>query len=49
MLCFFIYYGIFDKEVDYEYLFWCNGKFDLEKLFNKLVIKGCLRYVLNEW
>ncbi|MAD10301.1 MAG: restriction endonuclease subunit R [Alteromonas sp.] len=49
VLCPFTYYGIFDKEVDYEHLPWRNGKFDPEKLSNKLATKGRSRHVLNEW
>ena len=48
-LCPFTYYGIFDKEVDYEHLPWRNGKFDPEKLSNKLATKGRAKHVLNEW
>lgn len=49
VLCPFSYYGIFDKEVDYEHLPWRNGKFDPEKLSNKLATKGRSKHVLKEW
>ena len=49
MLCPFTYFGIFDKEVDYEHLPWRNGKFDPEKLSNKLATKGRSKHVLKEW
>lgn len=48
-LCPFTYFGIFDKEVDYEHLPWRNGKFDPEKLSNKLATKGRAKHVLSEW
>ncbi|MEC8374607.1 MAG: DEAD/DEAH box helicase family protein, partial [Pseudomonadota bacterium] len=48
-LCPFTYYGIFDKEVDYEHLPWRNGKFAPEKLSNKLATTGRAKHVLNEW
>ena len=49
VLCPFTYFGIFDKEVDYEHLPWRNGKFDPEKLSNKLATKGRSKHVLKEW
>lgn len=49
VLCRFTYFGIFDKEVDYEHLPWRNGKFDPEKLSNKLATKGRSEHVLKEW
>ena len=48
-LCPFSYFGIFDKEVDYDHLPWRNGKFDPEKLSNKLATKGRAKHVLTEW
>ena len=45
----FSYFGIFDKEVDYEHLPWRNGKFDPEKLSNKLATKGRAKHVFTEW
>ena len=49
VLCPFTYYGIFDKEVDYEHLPWRNGRFDPEKLSNKLATKARAKHALNEW
>lgn len=49
VLCPFSYFGIFDKEVDYEHLPWRNGKFDPEKLSNKLATKSRAKHVLKEW
>lgn len=49
VLCPFSYFGIFDKEVDYEHLPWRNGKFDPEKLSNKLATKGRAKHVFTEW
>jgi superfamily II DNA or RNA helicase/HKD family nuclease/SOS-response transcriptional repressor LexA len=49
VLCPFSYYGIFDKEVDYEHLPWRNGRFDPEKLSNKLATKSRAKHALNEW
>lgn len=49
VLCPFSYYGIFDKEVDYEHLPWRNGRFDPEKLSNKLATKARAKHALNEW
>lgn len=49
VLCPFTYFGIFDKEVDYEHLPWRNGKFDPEKLSNKLATRGRSKHVLKEW
>ena len=49
VLCPFSYFGIYDKEVDYEHLPWRNGKFDPEKLSNKLATKGRSKHVLKEW
>jgi superfamily II DNA or RNA helicase/HKD family nuclease/SOS-response transcriptional repressor LexA len=45
----FSYFGIYDKEVDYEHLPWRNGRFDPEKLSNKLATKGRAKHALSEW
>lgn len=49
VLCPFSYYGIFDKEVDYEHLPWRNGRFDPDKLSNKLATKARAKHALSEW
>ena len=49
VLCPFTYFGIFDKEVDYEHLPWRNGRFDPDKLSNKLATKGRAKHIFNEW
>lgn len=48
-LCPFLYFGIYDAEVDYEHIPWRNGRFDPEKLSNKLATLGRARHALKEW
>ncbi|NVK41152.1 MAG: DUF3427 domain-containing protein [Oceanospirillaceae bacterium] len=48
-LCPFRYYGIFDAEVDYEHIPWRNGRFDPEKLSNKLATLGRARHAQQQW
>ncbi len=45
----FHYYGIFDSEVDYEHIPWRNGRFDPNRLSNKLATSGRARHALKEW
>lgn len=49
VLCPFTYFGIYDTEVDYEHLPWRNGRFDPDKLSNKLATKGRAKHALKEW
>lgn len=49
VLCPFTYFGIFDKEIDYEHLPWRNGRFDPDKLSNKLATKARAKHVFKEW
>jgi superfamily II DNA or RNA helicase/HKD family nuclease/SOS-response transcriptional repressor LexA len=48
-LCPFDYYGIFDREVNYEYIPWRNGRFDPDKLSTQLATRGRARHALKEW
>ena len=48
-LCPFEYYGIFDKEVDYEHIPWRNGRFDPDKLSTQLATRGRAKHALKEW
>ena len=48
-LCPFHYYGILDTEVDYDHIPWRNGRFDPNKLANKLATVGRAKHVLKEW
>lgn len=45
----FHYFGIFDDTVTYEDLPWKNGRFDPEKLSNKLATLARARHVLKVW
>ena len=49
ILCPFSYFGIYDIEVDYEHLPWRNGRFDPEKLSNKLATIKRAQHALKEW
>jgi len=48
-LCPFHYYGIFDREVNYEHIPWRSGKFDPQKLSTQLATQGRAKHVLKEW
>lgn len=45
----FHYFGIYDDTVDYSEIPWRNGRFDPEKLSNKLATLGRSRHALREW
>lgn len=48
-LCRFDYYGIYDASVDYDHIPWRNGKFDPNKLSNKLATQARAKHALKEW
>ncbi|WP_159078888.1 DEAD/DEAH box helicase family protein [Orrella marina] len=48
-LCPFSYYGIFDRDVDYQHIPWRNGRFDPDSLFAQLATRSRARHVFNEW
>ena len=45
----FSYYGIADQEVDYQSIPWRNGKFDPERLQNKLATTSRAKHALKRW
>jgi superfamily II DNA or RNA helicase/HKD family nuclease len=45
----FGYWGIWDREVDYEAIPWRNGRFEPEALENRLMVLNRARHVLSEW
>jgi superfamily II DNA or RNA helicase/HKD family nuclease/SOS-response transcriptional repressor LexA len=45
----FHYFGIADESVDYREVPWRNGRFDPEKLSNKLATLARARHALREW
>lgn len=45
----FVYYGIFDKHVDYAEIPWRNGRFDPDDLSNKLATTARAKHVFREW
>lgn len=45
----FHYYGIWDASVDYKEIPWRNGRFDPDKLANKLATLARARHALTEW
>jgi len=45
----FHYYGIFDEEVDYREIPWRNGRFDPQKLENKIATLARARHALRQW
>ncbi|KIN89565.1 DUF3427 domain-containing protein [Thauera sp. SWB20] len=45
----FHYFGVWDASVDYEEIPWRNGRFDPEKLSNKLATLARARHALKEW
>ncbi|AWB34837.1 DUF3427 domain-containing protein [Orrella marina] len=48
-LSLFSYYGIFDKDVNYEHIPWRNGRFEPDALSNQLATRGRARHALTEW
>lgn len=49
LLCSFHYYGLADKEVDYQAIPWRNGKFDPNQLLNQLATKARAQHALIQW
>jgi len=49
LLCPFHYFGIADKEVDYQAIPWRNGKFDPEQLSNQLATRARAKHALTSW
>ncbi len=49
LLCPFRYFGIADSTVDYQEIPWRNGKFDPDRLENKLATTARANHVLREW
>ncbi|MCK5785699.1 MAG: DUF3427 domain-containing protein [Candidatus Sabulitectum sp.] len=49
LLCPFHYNGIADSSVDYQEIPWRNGKFDPEKLDNKLATVARANHILRVW
>lgn len=45
----FHYYGVWDASVDYKEIPWRNGRFDPDKLSNKLATLARARHALKEW
>lgn len=45
----FHYYGIWDASVNYKEIPWRNGRFDPDKLSNKLATLARARHALKEW
>lgn len=45
----FSYYGIFDRDVDYQHIPWRNGRFDPDSLSSQLATRSRARHVLREW
>lgn len=45
----FYYYGVWDASVDYKEIPWRNGRFDPDKLSNKLATLARARHALKEW
>ncbi len=45
----FHYFGIYDDTVDYAEIPWRNGRFDPDKLSNKLATLARSRHALREW
>ncbi|WP_068805707.1 DUF3427 domain-containing protein [Thauera phenolivorans] len=45
----FHYFGIWDESVDYEEIPWRNGRFDPDKLSNKLATLARARHAFKEW
>lgn len=45
----FHYFGIYDDTVDYTEIPWRNGRFDPDKLSNKLATLARSRHALREW
>lgn len=45
----FHYYGVWDASVDYREIPWRNGRFDPDKLANKLATLARARHALKEW
>jgi superfamily II DNA or RNA helicase/HKD family nuclease len=48
-LCAFHYFGIYDREVNYEHIPWRSGKFDPLQLSTKLATASRAQHVLREW
>ncbi|AVR87517.1 DUF3427 domain-containing protein [Thauera aromatica] len=45
----FHYYGIWDESVNYKEIPWRNGRFDPDRLSNKLATLARARHALEEW
>lgn len=45
----FHYYGVWDASVNYKEIPWRNGRFDPDKLSNKLATLARARHALKEW
>ncbi len=45
----FYYYGVWDASVHYKEIPWRNGRFDPDKLSNKLATLARARHALEEW
>jgi superfamily II DNA or RNA helicase/SOS-response transcriptional repressor LexA len=49
LLCSFHYYGLADKEVNYQAIPWRNGKFDPNLLLTQLATKARAQHALIQW